>query len=70
MVIKIKSGGEGLRRGEIHVTGSRPEESPYVWIGDEQGRFLAFIEPRQMNALVRQWQKANAPSKRKKTKGK
>ena len=57
MEISILKDG-GFEIGECHVTGEKPHDKPYVWIG-EGNRCIAVIEEKQMNRLVLQWARAN-----------
>lgn len=41
------------------VIGKRPNHIPYVVIEGTDGNVIAWIEARQMNALVKKWRVAN-----------
>lgn len=57
MKIELVKNGN-FEPGEIDVVGKEPVAKPYVWIGENNGRCLAVIDTRTMNALIKKWMRA------------
>ena len=43
----------------IKVIGKRPDCHPYIWIGVPGSRYVAIMNSRNLQSLVKRWKKAN-----------